>query len=248
LAAEVKRTKSRITDERIEAYKKAFELRKQGLGPIRISRMIGVPWPTIGHWFYQGYHPLGATNRFDAEPSPEFAYVIGAVLGDGYTHYNRSSQSYSVILEVKDKEFAEAFSRNVSLLLRKEKAYKVQETTRGTYRVEAYSYELFQFLKKPLNELRSFIQYYPKDFLHGFYDAEGSACLCYGRLTKISLCNTNKQLLLLSKQLLEQMGFHPAVYGYDLVLHGKEKMKRFFKEIGFSASRWQERSKLLEVD
>jgi intein-encoded DNA endonuclease-like protein len=242
--------KSRITAQRVEAYKKAFELRKQGLGPIRISKIIGVPWPTIGHWFYEGYHPLGATNRFEVVASPELAYVIGAVLGDGYVHY-KSGQEYEAVLCVKDREFAETFSKSVTKILRKQKPYKVQRVNGRYYRVEAHSFELYQFLTKPIEELKPYVEAYPNHFLRGLYDAEGSVSVDQHGY-RIRLSNTNPNIIQLAKEMLERMGFkvhvsyNPEHYGeYTLNITGKEQIRRFAREIGFSIPRKQSR---LEVD
>jgi intein-encoded DNA endonuclease-like protein len=247
----VHRVKSSITVERLKAYNKALELRKHGLGPRRISKIINVPPPTIGHWFYEGYHPLGATNRFEAKASPELAYVIGATLGDGYVFQDAKGHRYNVVLRVKDRDFAEAFSVSIAKLLGKQRPYKVQvvHDVYGTfYRVEVGSFELYQFLSKPLRELAPYIYAYPSYFLRGLYDAEGSIYNNGRGNWVIRLSNTRRDIIILAKALLERIGFHPILkyypnhFGeYALSLHRQEEVKGFLKNIGFTIRRKQER-------
>jgi len=233
-------TKTRVTQERIEAYDKAFELKNEDkLSVKEIAFVLNVPLGTLCHWFYHGYHPLGSSNIFDVEQSPELSYVIGAILGDG-SLYNKNGKGL-IDLAVKDREFAEAFSDAISSVLQKKRNYKVQEYENGNYRVSVCSYQLFRFLKKPIEELEPYAKAYPNAFLCGLYDAEGSA-----DSERIRLSNTNPEIIELAKTLLKQLGFkfsvyyNPEHYGeYVLAIYRKEQLRRFAEEIGFTILRKQ---------
>lgn len=236
-----------ITTERLQAYKKAFELKDQGLGPRRISRLIHVPMPTIGGWFYKGSHPLGSTHQFEIEPSLQLAYVIGVYLGDGSAFYHRTNQSYRICLAVKDKEFADSFSKAVSKLLGRTSPYKVTPCERELHHVEVGSYVLFTFLKQGLAKLKRYIKAFPKGFLRGFYESEGNLFvqryywdkrkLRHARKTfqlRLSISNLKRELLLIVKEALEDLGFHPTLGGpykhceeYKVRLSRNNEVRRF---------------------
>jgi DNA endonuclease len=219
-------SKTRIGSERLEAYNRAFALRCEGLGPRRISKLINVSMHTIGTWFYQDSHPLGGTHRFETKPSSELSYVIGVYLGDGYAYYNKTSQCYRICLKVKDKNFAGFFSEAISKVVGRSKPYKVMSLKKGLYNVECGSYLLFSLLKQSLDKLKSYITLFPIEFLRGFYESEGNLSIrrFYWDTQKkkhpsktfqlrLSMSNLNRQLLLIVKEVLENLGFHPTLCG-----------------------------------
>ena len=236
-----------ITKERLKVYERAFELKNQGLGPRRISRLIHVPMNTVGGWFYKGSHPLGSTHQLEIEPSSELSYVIGVSLGDGSTYYNKKSQCYRICLTVKAKEFADSFSKAISRIVGRTTPYKVMPCKRNLYHVEIGCYVLFTFLRQPLEKLKLYIKAFPKDFLRGFYESEGNLAIhkYYWDIKKrkrirktfqlrLNMSNLRRELLLIAKEALEDLGLHPTLVGpykacklYQVFLSRNNEVRRF---------------------
>jgi intein-encoded DNA endonuclease-like protein len=64
---------------------------------------------SISEWVHGIHDPSGGTNKFHTDPSPELAYVIGVIAGDG--NLNVHGYNYEMLLSVTDYDFAEEFSR-----------------------------------------------------------------------------------------------------------------------------------------
>lgn len=240
-----------LSNERVEVYEKATQLRKNGLGPSRISRLLDVPKSTLCGWFYANQHPLGWTHQFSTKPSEALSYVIGVYLGDGTAYYNKTSQCYRVALKVKDRKFAESFSKNLARVVGRNKPYKVIELKGGLYSVEVGSYVLFNFLKQSLAKLWSVIKAFPQEFIRGFYESEGCFIIqkYYWNIKKekhhrktfqfhLKMSNLNKELLLIVKKLMEPLGFHPTLVGpykacklYEVCLSRTREVKSFIRTI-----------------
>lgn len=203
-------------EERIRLYNKAIDLHKKyGWGYVRISKKLSVPIDVVRHWLYHGRIPIrqGHPHLFEPTPSPELAYVIGVVLGDGNLSQRKKSGERSgrvIRLRARDKEFVEKFALAMSKLLRKRKPYKVVFEN-NQYRVYGYSFYLFEFLKKQFDTLKPFIEAYPTEFIKGVVDSEGSVKISvwrwktYRTLTiNVAITNTNLELLLYVHELLRK--------------------------------------------
>jgi hypothetical protein len=200
---------------RIKMYDDVIELRKQGLKHKEIQRRIyekykkRLPIPTIFCWANKKHHPFGKVNKFDGKPSLELEYVIGTILSDGFKHFD--GKRYHLRLAVIDKEFAEAFGKNLAEVLGRKKSYKLYwNKYLKRWVVVGFSVQLFKFLDRPLEELKPHIEYSKEtvaSFLRALFDAEGSVYVkIRGRRRKrmLTLYNTNKELLIYAKYLLKK--------------------------------------------
>ncbi len=273
MSKEGKKKRHYLTLEtRMKLYPEVLKLRKQGLSQRKIQRIIyekhgvEISLSVINYWIRGKKHPFGKVNKFDEKPSPELSYIIGAIYGDGCKRFD--GRVYYFRLAVNDKEFAKEFSKNLAKILGKNKPYKIfwseylkQWITQG------YSILLYKFLKeKTFEELKIYIEY-NKDcvssFLRALFDGEG-----YIYKRKLRLYNTNKELLIYVKYLLEKY-FNIETTGPRLkrkvgeithFLNGKvvkytkdyyslyiraNSLLNFYKFVGFTIKRKQQR--LLEA-
>ncbi len=205
---------------RVRLYGEVFELRKQGLS---YSKMIDWVWKNhgvrlskshISYWSRGLHSPYNGRYIPSIEllkPSEELAYVIGVKLGDGYAvRSRRPVKGYSralIGLKVKDREFAEEFSRCLTKVLgRTPKRLRYVKSTKR-YVVEVKSETLYQLLRKPLDldRLKKYIEHCGNcvgAFLRGFFDSEGSV----NKSGYIYLSNTDLRLLEYVKHLLQRLG------------------------------------------
>jgi intein-encoded DNA endonuclease-like protein len=145
------------------------------------------------------------------EPSETLAYIIGAVLGDGYPKIKgrvRKGYRHTIIrFEAVDREFVEEVARCIAVVLnRPPPTLKIRKGTRKYY-IEVESKTLWELLKKPidLERLKKYIEHCEKcmaTFLRGFFDAEG----CVSKSGYILAFNTNYEVLTYVQGLLERFG------------------------------------------
>jgi intein-encoded DNA endonuclease-like protein len=202
---------------RMKMYEDVVELRRRELSYSQIQKILyekygkQISLSSIGYWVNERHYPLGKINKFNGEPSPELAYIIGVILSDGYKYLYNKGGSYRLQLDAKDRDFVEEFKEKLTKVLQRKKPYKLQwDEKKGVWRVEGYSIQLFEFLNRPLKELKPYIEY-NKDcisaFLRALFDAEGSVFVKIRekrRQRKVRLYNSNKELLNYTKYLLER--------------------------------------------
>lgn len=198
---------------RIEIYQKVLELRKQGLGHRRIKRIIKELYgvapssTTILDW-YRGKHSPYNGCRIPSmdflEPSPELAYVIGVVAGDGFAIRNKKiSGRYIIGASVKDQEFIEEFARCLGKILNRSPPRPILEKD-GLFTVQVGSKALYELLRKPIDidKISRFVEHCEdciRSFLKGFFDSEAmvqkgkGAIYCYN--TDIKLLKYIRRLL-----------------------------------------------------
>ncbi len=140
-------------EEQLNIRKKVFLLKTNGLGYKRIIKRVAkedkvkLSLSTLSYWFTHKVKLVGGENYFEAEPSPELAYILGVMFGDGSLTHDKKKQEYNVRLDAIDKDFVEKFSGYVSKLLGKEKDYVVCLDKRGMYATKARSKQLYYFIK-----------------------------------------------------------------------------------------------------
>jgi intein-encoded DNA endonuclease-like protein len=145
------------------------------------------------------------------EPSEALAYLIGAIIGDGYPKIKRRFRKgyrHTIIrFEAVDREFVEEVARCIAVVLnRPPPTLKIRKGTRK-YFIEVESKTLWELLKKPvdLERLRKYIEHCEKcmaAFLRGFADAEGSV----DKNGRIIIYNTDLRLLTYVQELLRRFG------------------------------------------
>jgi hypothetical protein len=158
--------------------------------------------------------------NFDNTPTPEMAYVLGVIFGDGCVTCYRKQNSYRIQLTCTDREFAESFKCALEAIgLRPSLRFAKPPTKnrKAVWRVEALSklfYEWFRTLN--FEELKLFLRTkeLKREFIRGFYESEG--CLHKVKTRKrgwcIYICNTNEDLTKLVRAPLSDLGFLFSVW------------------------------------
>lgn len=215
---------------------------------VRISKA------TVLRWCRGTNNTFNKTKRVDLDASPELAYIVGAYFGDA-SATEGSNYRYKVKLKVVDREFAEAFAgalRGIGLNPRM--GFENDRTRTGRWYVEVTSKGLFRFLTGPREGLFEVAGAYPRKFLRGFFDSEGSAVVSKGRV-KVLASNYDIEVLRLCQNLLEGLGIHSKTYKtkhkgqlvvirgkqyrynsdlFTLTINRKESVYRYTREVGFS--------------
>jgi intein-encoded DNA endonuclease-like protein len=273
-----KRGKCLPRELRMRAYNDVCKLRKRGLPytEIRdeIHRKYGI-WiskQTISEWLRGEHNPYNGIRIPSLEllkPSPELAYVTGAVLGDGSTRKRVGRNSYNfdffIRLKAKDKEFVEDFGRRLGNVLGRRPIRPKFKEVVGKYYVEAASKTLYELLRKPidLKRIKKYVEHCKKciaAFLRGLFDSEG----CVSEKGYISLYNSNYEVLVYAQRLLRRFGIestgpwphiqkgttmHDPRTGklyktkkdcYCIYIRA-ESLLKFYRHIGFSIRRKQKR-------
>ena len=199
------------------------------------------------------------------DSSRDLSFVIGAFLGDG-SFVEDSAYHHHVKLAVRDREFADAFNFGVAKVLgRKVNTITVTHDLGKTYFESKYSCRsLGLFLKWPLDQLRPFMNDFPREFLSGLFSADGCASVSlrsFGLLASIILTNSRVELLSLVEELLRTyFDIHSRTYlakkrgatwqygkktvvlrkdSYNLCINRRQDIKTFLSGIGFVIKRKQ---------
>jgi intein-encoded DNA endonuclease-like protein len=139
---------------RLGLYSRVLELANLSLSYRQIqaeildSTHILLSKGSISGWIRGIHNPSGGKNKFRTVASPELAYVIGAITGDG--NLNVHGYNYEMLLSVTDYDFAEEFSRCLAKILGKSNFYKARwSEKRKRWIVQGSSILLHRFLSKP---------------------------------------------------------------------------------------------------
>lgn len=167
------------------------------------------------------------------DPSPELAYALGVICGDGWVakhrHKSNGGHEYGIYLKVTDETFAKEFHKTLGRLglhPRTRLFSPEREKRKAVYKVVAYSVNFYrQYIDGGSDWIRYIAQQFPVDFLRGFYESEGSLKkiarwdrrsplkfrLAYSY--RLAVSNTNKELLELTEELLSNQGIRLKLWG-----------------------------------
>src|SRR5947208_303597 len=158
---------------------------------------------SISEWVRGIHDPSGGKNKFRAVASPELAYVIGVIAGDG--NLSIHGYNYEMLLSVTDRDFAEEFSRCLAKILGKPNLYKVRwSEKRKRWIVQGSSIFLHRFLRGGWQRLKRYVEHCYRcraSFLRALFDGEGTI----GK-NGISIYNTDLRLLQYIRPLLSKFG------------------------------------------
>ena len=203
-------------------YDEVQKLSTEDPSPVSLARRLSASYSlslspgTIRHWIV-GDRKLQRRNVFKQKPSHALSYIIGANIGDGCT----LTENWIVKLEVTDRDFAETFNNRMAELfdrLRPNKILVRQSAGRLPMYIAKYSSkQLVELLRLPLKKLLGIAFAFPRDFLRGFFDAEGHvdvgiSSVSSGFKLSIGAENSDKWLLLRVRTLLEQLSIDSRLH------------------------------------
>ena len=221
---------------------------------------------TLRRWALAKTSPFSGKLIFEGRPSEDLSFFLGAWIGDGWADDNDGGKR--LLLKVRSKDFAAEFARAATVILPKEKPYKVRSIASENgmwYLVKVTSFMLYDFVNQPLERLRESIQKYPIGFLRGFFTAEGNPSVSLSQRNGpkldvgLDLSNSDYKLLELSRDLLCALGYVSARIrlvqlegaatnlgvankpGWLLTMLRFRDAKTFATEIGFADSAKQQK-------
>lgn len=230
-----------ITKEKLERL-----YLQEELSTIKIARKFGCSSETVANRLRDYGIPTRIDFRkwiIDCSASPELAYITGAILGDGTVDL---SHGYTprIRLAAKDLDFVLQFANYIRKIDKLENLprikYRQQQNWTGLYHATIHSEELYEFLKD-FDAVKELAMQYPREFLKGFYDAEGS--IVSGAIKFAQKKESNTALV---AECLELIGIEPIIRVdkrgyYHVGIYRKDLRKKFMYEIGFSIKRKQKR-------
>lgn len=238
---------------------------EQGLSTYKIAEMYRVSYESVRYWLKKygiPRRPKPQVVEPKLTPSPELAYVLGVLFGDGTVakckyenkKLGKKGYRYNIRLAVVEKRFAEEFMNALEKLGLHPKLYFAPRSSnekmicdptkvKPRWVVIAQSKKFFEFFKSlTIDRLENIVKGYEPYFIKGFYESEGSIDRS-PKEYRVRIVNTNKELIMLIKQMLERLGFKPTIYTqyyvwnnekkqvYVIQLYGDKQAKRFFKII-----------------
>jgi intein-encoded DNA endonuclease-like protein len=199
---------------RLRLRSRVLELTKLSMSYLQIqteifdSTHIRLSKGSISEWVQGIHNPSSGKNKFREVASPELAYVIGVIAGDG--NLNVHGYNYEMLLSVTDRDFAEEFGRCLAKILGKSHLYKVRwSEKRKRWIVQGSSILLHRFLSKPWQYLKNHIEHSSRcrfSFLRALFDGEGSIA---GR--NLTITNTDLSLLSYVRKLLAESGISTSI-------------------------------------
>ncbi len=216
---------------------------------------------TIRRWALERTSPFSGKRIFNAQPSEELSFFLGAWIGDGWADENDGGKR--MLLKVRSYDFAKEFATSAAKILQKTDSYWVRRIINETgtwYLVKVTSFMLYDFVNRPLEALRRYIEPFPKRFLRGLFTAEGNPSVSISKRRElrldvgISVSNSDRRLLDFSRELLSSLDFRPGHVrlnilrgqstnlgvatksGWQLSLSRFEDVWKFASSIGFADS------------
>ncbi len=263
----------RIPPELTKAlYAEAKVLATEDPSPVRVARRLSTSYSlslspgTVRHWMVGDREPgVEVRNNFEEKPSPALSYIIGANKGDGCI----LAKSAMVKLEVTDMDFAETFNSRMAELFSRDKPNRILVRTFEKPRlpllvVKYRSRKLVNLLQEPVEKLTKLASAFPREFLRGFFDAEGFVEVTAHDTFDVRVGAENSSRILLSsaRYMLNAFGIHPILRrkresgtpktirgelfltrraSFLLLICRQSDIRRFEERIGFSISRKQKK-------
>ena len=186
------------------------------------------------------------------------SYIFGAILGDGCL--DNKNNNYAVELYVNDKDFALVFKKSLEEWSGFEVSFHINNKQ---YQVVLHSKSVVIFLEKynTISKIKKLVMKVEgeKEFLLSMFDGEG-----WIGDKAIGISNNNKQLLLLCKKLLKNLGIESGkIYistkkntpykfsetdkgftnfnNYAFYINGKSNLIKFKDLVGFNIKRKQDK-------
>jgi len=198
-------------ETRLRLYDEVHRLRKRGSSYRKIAseiyQMCGIKLSksSVGYWLTGKHRPHNSVKILpeDIKPSPALAYVIGVILGDGFT-IKRGKYLYVIGLKCRDIETIDEFRYAIAKIKKSRPCKPYLERRDKAWRVDIVSRTLYDLLKKPidLERVKPYVEHdkrCSRNFLKGLFDSEGSMDKKHGYIT---LYNTDLDLLKYVKGLL----------------------------------------------
>ncbi|ASJ14201.1 LAGLIDADG family homing endonuclease [Thermococcus radiotolerans] len=250
--------------ERIQ--ERALQLRESGMSYLKITQElaeefnVSVSKATVLRWCKGTHNTFNKTKRVNLEPSPELAYIVGAYLGDASV--SERNYQYRIRLKVIDRDFAQNFEKALRAIGANPRAgFEHNRSRANRWWVEVTNKELFMFLKGPKEKLFEVARAYPKEFLRGFFDSEGTVIFSKkSKMLYVSASNYDTEVLRLCQDLLDGLKIHSKIYLhqkkgtpvnirgkiyhysndlYEIRIHRRDSVLKYLQNIGFSISRKQ---------
>jgi len=189
----------------------------EGKSIARIAREKGVANITIRYHLIKNDIPIrerGNKQYPDLNPSPELAYILGVIDGDGCV-----SGHDHIYLGTKDYEFAQEFRRALKAIgLRAnigEGSYWNKNLKRQYHKWQCYAYStvFVRWFKGLAQEQKEGIaKQFPEQYLKGFFESEGTYFIGSDGSTNVRFSNFDYELLLKVQRLLALLGYDSNIY------------------------------------
>jgi len=173
------------------------------------------------------------TRKIDLSPTPDLAYILGVLKGDGDVVCVSSGRykTWQIRLRVKEKRFALSFKQAVeNLNLHTFWWTERAKNNKVIYCVGAHSKMFVEwFTKLSLHDIEELLNNKKKlitSFIRGFYESEGTLYRGHAKSVKCKMTNTDKNLVDLVTRLLGKLGFDSRTY---LIRKGGSRRKPLYE-------------------
>ncbi len=239
--------------EKVMEYKKLTENKRMTIASV--ARRFNIPRQTVSGW-YHGKRPLfeflNGYERKDFKKiipetakilTPNKAYILGVICGDGYINY----KDMYISLETICMKFIKRFQESVVEIYGTIFKGKITPTCNRKYRIVICGKWMVEDLKKYLGDKKGTFSWRvpPKiisssenckiNFIKGFFDSEGTVCKRYS----LNFWSSNIEGLNQIKELLNDLDIMSSdIKPYRegncnrLYITGKKNIIRFIKLIG----------------
>jgi len=195
-------------------------------------------------------HGHNHVKQVHLEPSRELAYILGCLEGDGWVTLGKNH--FTITLTAKDKDFVDAFSKNLMSIGLAPRIGKVRGGYKNWkyYHVYAYSRKFAKWFKSlSFEDIEQFLETdgLIKSFLKGYFDSDGSVTSSGGGQTQVRMAGTDLSLIAFVHKLLSKIGLSSVLFTqnkhtgagkqiYNLFL-SKSQAIRFGEEVGTEIKR-----------